>query len=172
MPAFVKKENKFYHPKVYILRNHRGLTVYTGSGNCTLGGIEKNVEVSLKTDDQVICDELLKWFNVQMKQGKAITEAFILAYEPVFERHKARANQDQKEMELLLSPNSADLNKIDFTGQFFEKAHYDAFSGAKPYSYEPEIDKEREAVRSNLFQLNSLLYPKIKAKKYRFHHPK
>jgi HKD family nuclease len=72
-----QKENKFYHPKVYILRNHQGLTVYTGSGNCTLGGFEKNVEVSLKTDDPKTCDELLKWFNSQMKQGKAITEEFI-----------------------------------------------------------------------------------------------
>ncbi|SDH49816.1 phospholipase D family protein [Mucilaginibacter gossypii] len=164
-----QKENRFYHPKVYILRNHKGLTVYTGSGNCTLGGFEKNVEVSLKTDDPITCDELLKWFNIQMKQGKAITEELIKAYEPVFTRRKERMKQDQKEMAQLLSPGTVNLDDINFNGQFFEKTHYNAFTGAKPYSYEPEIDKEREAVRNKLFQLHHLVYPKIKEKNWDLH---
>jgi phosphatidylserine/phosphatidylglycerophosphate/cardiolipin synthase-like enzyme len=112
-----QKENRFYHPKVYIIRNHQGLTVYAGSGNCTMGGFEKNVEVSLKSDDPVTCNELLKWFNTQMRQGKAITEEFIRSYEPVFERRKARVKQDQKEMAQLFSPEAIDLDGIDFTGQ-------------------------------------------------------
>jgi HKD family nuclease len=164
-----QKGDKFYHPKVYIVRNHQGLTAYVGSGNCTTGGFEKNVEVSLKTDDKVTCEELLKWFNTQMKQGKAITEDFIRCYEPFFERRKARVKQDQKEMAQLLSPETVDLEAIDFSGQFFERAHYEAFSGTKPYSYEPEIDKEREAVRAKLFQLHHLLYERIKARKWDLH---
>jgi HKD family nuclease len=163
------KENKFYHPKVYIVRNHQGLIAFAGSGNCTLGGFEKNVEVTLKTDDLPTCNELLKWFNSQMKQGKAISEEFIRSYEPVFERLNARLKQDRKEMEQLVSPNVINLDNIDFSDQFFEKAHYEAFNGIKPYSYEPAVDREREAVRAKLFQLHHLLYTKIKDKKWDLH---
>jgi HKD family nuclease len=164
-----QKDNKFYHPKLYIIRNHQGLTVFAGSGNCTLGGLEKNIEIALKTDDDITCKELLHWFQIQMKQGREITEEFIASYEPVYARRKARAKQDQQEMQQLLSPNTISLEKIDFTGQFFERAHYEAFTGTKPYSYEPAIDKEREAVRARLFQLHSLLYQKIKARKWDLH---
>jgi hypothetical protein len=72
-------------------------------------------------------------------------------------------------MEQLLSPDNINLDAIDFSGQFFEKVHYGAFTGGKPYSYDPETDREREAVRNKLFQLHHLLYPKIREKKWDLH---
>lgn len=58
------KKAKFFHPKLYILRIKNKLVAIVGSGNCTKGGLENNLEISVKIDDQDICKDLLKYFHI------------------------------------------------------------------------------------------------------------
>jgi HKD family nuclease len=166
---YFQKENRFFHPKLYLIKDHRGLTAFVGSGNCTDGGLENNIEISLKTDDKVTCDTLIGWFNTHYKQGKDLTVDFIEPYRLIYLRRKERLDQDKKDMQQIFGGNAIDLDNIDFTDQFFKKEHFAAFEGLKPFSYKPEIDMEREAVRTQLYVLHHMIEPLIKAKKWDLH---
>jgi HKD family nuclease len=54
-------QDKFFHPKVYIIKTGKKLTAYVGSGNCTQGGLDKNLELTIKIDDEAFCNNLLTW---------------------------------------------------------------------------------------------------------------
>jgi len=62
---FFNKE-KFYHPKLYIIKSDSEISAIVGSGNCTMGGLENNLEISIRIDDSETCEKLIKkgtWFG-------------------------------------------------------------------------------------------------------------
>lgn len=58
---------------------------------------------------------------------------------------------------------------MDLTNQFFTKEYYTAFEGMKPYSHEPEINKERQVVWNRLHDLHEWIYPTIQVKGWDLH---
>ncbi|MFM1998864.1 MAG: hypothetical protein RL204_811 [Bacteroidota bacterium] len=165
------KVNVLFHPKVYLIRTDNKLTAYVGSGNCTDGGLDKNLELSAKTDDQVFCESLLTWFNSLFKFGIAITEEFLQSYSLLFERRIKRMEQDKNELKIVFPDNNSMvyLDNIDFTNQFFKKEHFSAFEGTKPWLMTDAVNQERINVKNKLFKLHDKLYPNIQAQKWDLH---
>lgn len=165
------KVNMLFHPKVYLIRTGNKLTAYVGSGNCTNGGFDKNLELSVKTDEQVFCESLLTWFNSLFKFGIAITDKFLQSYSLLFERRTERMEQDKNELKIIFPDNNSivNLDNIDFTNQFFKKEHFAAFEGTKPFVMTDAVNQERINVKNKLFKLHDKLYPKIQAQNWDLH---
>jgi HKD family nuclease len=164
--------NILFHPKVYLIKSGNKLTSYVGSGNCTDGGFDKNLELSVKTDEQAFCEDLLTWFNSLFKFGIAITDEFLQSYSLFFERRAERIEQDKNELKNIFPVNNSkiiNLDNIDFTNQFFKKEHFAAFEGRKPRITTDAVNQERINVRHKLFKLHEKLYPKIQAQKWDLH---
>jgi len=162
------KPNELFHPKTYIVKSNGKLIAFVGSGNCTEGGFDKNIELSIKTDEQDFCNSLLKWFNALFKHSKSITEDFLQSYQILFDNRSERLKKDKLESKLIFPEESSSINldNIDFTNQFFKKEHFEAFEGNKPWISSPQVDGERRKVRSNLYKLHDIIHPRIKSKKW------
>ncbi len=161
----------FFHPKVYLSRRGDRLTAFVSSGNCTEGGLLKNREMSIKTDDENTCQDLLKWFTTLFKFGIPITQEFLDNYTIIFPSRIKRMEEDQADVTAVvdaLAPVGI-LDGIDFTNQFFKKEHFDAFIGNKPTLQDDKTNEERMAVRRRLFDLHFLLYPLIEKKHWDLH---
>jgi hypothetical protein len=160
------KSNKLFHPKSYLIRHGEKLTAIVGSGNCTAGGFEKNIELSIKTDDVEFCNGLRTWFISLSKQGRPLTTDFIDSYKLLFESRKDRMRKDRQEIEVIFSDNNSsfDINKLDLSNQFFKKEHFRAFEGSKPWDSSKKINEERKNVQKQLYKLNDLVLPLIKKK--------
>jgi HKD family nuclease len=165
------KPKELFHPKVYIFKSHDRLTAFVGSGNCTDGGFDKNLELSIKTDDQDFCNNLLKWFTALFKFGIPITDAFIESYSVLFERRTERIIQDKNELNAIMPDTNSKVNldKINFDKQFFKKEHFAAFEGTKPWKMSDSVNQERINVRIKLFKLHTKLYPKIQEERWDLH---
>lgn len=165
------KPNELFHPKVYIIRHGEDLISLVGSGNCTIGGFENNIEVSVKTNDHAFCVGQLKWFNALFKHARVINGDFLNSYRLLFENRKERMKKDRKEIELVFAKENSKINldKIDFKNQFFKLEHFDAFTNPKPWDFSDKVNQERNSVRKKLYKLNDLLLPKIKDKKWDLH---
>ena len=165
------KPKMLFHPKVYLIRSNNKLTAYVGSGNCTDGGLDKNLELSVKTDEQDFCNSLLTWFNNLFKFGIPITDDFLQSYSLLFERRMERMEQDKSELSIIFPDNNSKVNldNIDFTNQFFKREHFAAFEGTKPWKMTDDVNQERINVRNKLFKLHDKLYPKIKAQRWDLH---
>lgn len=165
------KPNEFFHPKVYLIKKNGQLTAWVGSGNCTTGGLDKNLELSIKVVDQDFCNGLVKWFNTLFKFGHYITDDFLHSYSLIYSNRIRRIVQDNAEVNAIIPDinSKLNLNTIDFTNQFFKKEHYAAFVGTKPWNMSDAVNQERINVRNRLFKLHSKLYPKIRALKWDLH---
>lgn len=169
------KAEILFHPKVYIIKSGNKLTAFVGSGNCTEGGFDKNIEVSLKTDDIDVCNGLLIWFNSQYKQGKSITNDFIEKYNKLFENRRNRLDLDKKDIKTLfpeieINPQqNISLENIDFTNQYFKRKHFEIFRGNLPSDESDFANKERQDVKRLLYKLRDKLNPKLKERKWDLH---
>lgn len=165
------KNERLFHPKAYIIKSKGKLTAFVGSANCSDGGLDKNLELSIKSEDQVFCSDLIKWFNAMFKFGIPITEEFLTSYSYFFEKRIARLAQDSSELNALMSSNiyNPNLDNIDFSNQFFKREHFAAFEGSKPLNTSDAVNQERINVRNRLFRLHDLLYPEIRKQHWDLH---
>ncbi|MFP2994365.1 phospholipase D family protein [Spongiivirga sp. MCCC 1A20706] len=160
-------KGQFFHPKVYLFRNGEHWTGFVGSGNCTRGGIESNLEMTLKTEDEHVTADLVKWFNLYyQKHGTNLTQEFIDDYEVLFSARKyleeeLRAKVSSFKNETGVSKGRRKLSDYVFTNQFFQFEHYNAFTGRKPILDTPETRQERFKVQEKLLELHKKLYPEI-----------
>lgn len=91
--------DKFFHPKVYIIRKNNELTAFVGSANSTNGGFKENIEMSLQTKDHKICSELIQWFEqALLPNTKQITVDFIKDYKPKYDNRMKRQKKDKEEI--------------------------------------------------------------------------
>ncbi|XLS30294.1 phospholipase D family protein [Flavobacteriaceae bacterium M23B6Z8] len=161
-------KGQFFHPKVYLFRNDEHWTGFVGSGNCTKGGIESNLEMTLKTADENVTADLVKWFNLYyQKHGTNLTQEFIDDYEVLFSARKdleeeLRAKVSSFKNETGVSKGRRKLSDYVFTNQFFQFEHYNAFAGRKPILDTPEARQERFRVQEKLLELHQKLYPEIR----------
>lgn len=162
------KDGKLFHPKLYIINTNGKYRAFVGSGNCTDGGLDKNIELGAKIDDANFCEKLLQWFSANNKHSRIITEEFLQAYELFFHKRKQRMEKEKEEMAQLFpgDDKGIDLESMDFKNQFFKREHFQAFEGKKPIDRSAKSNMERQNVRSQLYRLHDLLLPKIRAKKW------
>lgn len=92
----------FFHPKVYIIKSARELIAFVGSANCTMGGLEDNIEMSIGTKDHVICKNLIDWFEKDLvPNSQPLTIDFIKGYIPKYNSWTKRRKKEKKEIENL-----------------------------------------------------------------------
>lgn len=162
------KPDTLFHPKIYIIKTNEKLVAFVGSGNCTYGGLVDNIEMGAEIDDENYCKKALVWFNACSKTAQLITEEFLYSYESLFHKRNERIKKDQDELKSLFATynNTVNLDEIDFSNQFFQKEHFQAFEGKKPRDRSEESNRERHKVRNHLFNLHYQILPKIKEKKW------
>ncbi|KAA2215745.1 phospholipase D family protein [Maribacter flavus] len=173
-------KGQFFHPKVYLFRIGEQWTGFVGSGNCTKGGIESNLEMTLKTEDQDTLIELAEWFDLYFeKHGTPLTQEFIDEYVVHYSARKEleeelAAKVSKFKNETGVSKGRRKLSDYVFTDQFFQFEHYNAFTGSKPILDTPEARQERFKVQEKLLDLHEKLYPEIQKrgwKVYEHHMP-
>lgn len=161
------KPDRLFHPKVYLFKSNGKITAYVGSGNCTYGGFDKNVEVSIKTDDNNVCENLVQWFKTSFKFSILITDDFLENYRMIYKNRIVRMKDEKKELQILFPENyGSNLDQMDFINQYFKREHYAAFEGTKPWNTSAAANTEREKVRSLLFKLNDKLIPIFRSKNW------
>ena len=90
----------FFHPKVYIIKSGRKLTAFVGSANCTNGGLEANIEMSIGTKDKNVCKELIKWFEkTLLPASQPLSFDFINQYKPKYDNRLKRITKEKAEIE-------------------------------------------------------------------------
>lgn len=158
-------KGQFFHPKVYMFRLDDSWLAYIGSGNCTQGGLERNIEMSVKVEDEDTVEELIKWFGIYFdKHGEELTQDFIDEYTVMFNARRdleadLKAKIKNFKNETGVSKGRRKLSDYNFSGQFFQFEHYNAFTGTKPITDSPETRKERLVVQEKLLELHQELYP-------------
>jgi len=90
----------FFHPKVYIIRSSRQLAAFVGSANCTNGGLQNNIEMSIGTNESTICRELIDWFEKTLfPASQPLTSDFIKEYKPKYDNRFKRGKKEKEEIE-------------------------------------------------------------------------
>lgn len=78
--ARIATQDAYFHPKLYLIRKNRTYVAFIGSANCTNGGLENNVELSLRISDRNTCVDIKHWFISQNSHASPITRAFLDKY--------------------------------------------------------------------------------------------
>ena len=102
-------QKEFYHPKVYLIRQKNKYVAFLGSANCTLGGLNDNIEISVKLDDQKSCKDLLTWFEKLQKTSNPLTSSFLDKYTSDYQTRQKRKKEDER---------TAKLEKDDINEEF------------------------------------------------------
>jgi len=102
----VYSDKEYFHPKLYLIRKKNKFTGFIGSSNCTNGGLNSNIELTIQTDDQILCGQLLNWFNTLYTASKPLTKKFLNQYQDHYDTRKKADDQDRK----LVSKVKKDLN--------------------------------------------------------------
>jgi len=167
-------KNQFFHPKLYFFRINEDWTAFLGSGNCTKGGLESNIELSLKIEDPEVVQELLDWYETYYKLGTRLNQAWLDEYSLLYAKRKEKEQElkiltEQFKKSTGVSKGKKQLADYDFSNQFFTFEHYDAFTPPKPILDEPAPIGERMEVVKKLEQLHELIYPKIIKRGWNIH---
>lgn len=88
--------SQYFHPKLYLSKNSTEFTAFVGSANCTNGGLNSNIELSIKTTENRNCEELQKWFENLYDLGQPLTKKFLSKYQVDYDERKRRKVADEK----------------------------------------------------------------------------
>jgi len=92
----IHTEKEYFHPKLYLSKNKFDFTGFIGSANCTNGGLNSNIELSLMTKESQTCEDLKKWFENSFELGKPITSRFLSKYQADYDERLRRKREDEK----------------------------------------------------------------------------
>jgi len=92
----IHTDKQYFHPKLYLSKNKSDFTGFIGSANCTNGGLNSNVELSLMTKETQTCEDLKKWFEKTYKIGKPLTLPFLSKYQADYDERLKRKKDDEK----------------------------------------------------------------------------
>jgi len=87
-----------FHPKVYIVSSGNQLKSFVGSANCTNGGLDNNIEMTVEIDNQLTSKQLLKWFFKIQDKSQILTTDFIANYLPKYKNRLKRRKEEQTEI--------------------------------------------------------------------------
>jgi HKD family nuclease len=100
--------DEFFHPKVYIIKSARRLEAFVGSANCTMGGLEDNIEMTIGTKDKSVCQNLVNWFqNSLVPNSQPLTSDFIRDYKPKYDNRIKRRKKEKEEISELKEEEKA-----------------------------------------------------------------
>ena len=147
-------KNEFFHPKVYIIKSGKQLIAFVGSANCTNGGLEKNIEMSISFKDKNTCKQLIDWFQKYLlPKSQTLDSDFIKEYKPKYEKRIKRQKIDKHEIiEFKNKENKEFKSYIKSQDAFIKKLKL--FRATKKYQL---IIKERQQTIRRLKK--SLDYP-------------
>lgn len=146
-----------FHPKVYIIQTFDNLFVaFIGSSNTTSWGLEKNIEMNFKINDQKECKKLLDWFNSLYQNGYMITQFFLQDYKEKFTGIIPKTKRIQNEVEIIKS------NILKDKGQFFSTNQHTIFNEKYHRVNSKDFQMLRREVRDRLLELHNIIYPKFK----------
>ena len=146
-------DQQYFHPKLYLLKKRNLFKGFVGSANCTRGGLNTNVELTIAIDDQKACSQMLEWFEQLNKSGKPLTTKFITKYQADYiERQKKK-----KEDERLVKREKKELNN-EIKVTFSERNEF--LKVLKSYRRAKEYTEVKEIRKNSVNQLRlSLDYP-------------
>lgn len=145
-----------FHPKVYLIKKvDNSYTAFIGSSNTTSWGLEKNIEMNFKVNDQSECRKLLDWFNTLYNQGFIITDDFVKDYKSRFIRTSVKAKEISKEAEYLRSLITQN------NGQFFSRNQHEIFKKEYHRVDSQDLQKIRKEVRDKFLELHKDIYPQF-----------
>lgn len=154
----------FFHPKVYAFDlPYRKRIAFIGSGNFTMGGFQKNEELSYQIDTEKEVEEIKSWFNKYFEESLELTEKIIQEYEILYPLVKERENATRQEKKQFIDLVSGNFNwdNVDFDIQFFKRSDYQTFDNSKANLDTSEIRSERISVRAKFLDLHDILEPKL-----------
>lgn len=158
-------EDQTFHPKVYLIERICGNWIaFIGSANTTNGGLIGNVEMSIATEDQATCINLLNWFTDLSTNACELTPEFVREWRRTTSRIRQRQSANSADVidvrSLLKSKSEITTHQIKISeGQFFKTNHYEAFS--EPFWTDKSLkaNAERKKVWLRLAELDSRIYP-------------
>jgi HKD family nuclease len=89
---------EIFHPKVYIISSKNRLKSFVGSANCTNGGLDNNIEMTVEIDDQETSKQLLEWFLKIQNKSQILTTDFIADYVPKYKNRLKLRKEEQAEI--------------------------------------------------------------------------
>lgn len=148
-------QKEFYHPKVYLVRKGSKYTAFLGSANCTAGGFYKNIEISIKIENQRNCRELLMWFENLRKDSKPLTDSFIMDYTISYNKRVERKKADEHAVK-------KEKNKFNEEIKLNQKKRTDLVKMLKKYRANKEYQAVKKKQNRAVEELKlSLDYPKF-----------
>jgi HKD family nuclease len=85
---------EYYHPKLYLFKTGNLYKAFVGSGNCTNGGLNTNIELTIAIENQEICKQLKSWFEELFKNGIQLREDFLQSYKN--DERKKRHQEEER----------------------------------------------------------------------------
>lgn len=152
----VYTDKECYHPKLYLVRHNEQYFAFVGSANCTNGGLNNNIELTIGIDDQNSCKEILKWFNSLFVKSNTLTKPFIDKYALDYEVRKNKNKEDEK-----LANKEKKILIEEFEATLSERTEF--IEILKEYRREPgyvDVKKERKQVVEDLRK--TVDYPNFK----------
>lgn len=154
----------FFHPKVYAFDlPYRKQIAFIGSGNFTMGGFQKNEELSYQINTEKEVEEVKSWFNNYFEESIDLTEQIIQEYELLYPLAKERENVTRQEKKQFIDLVSGTFNwdNVNFDVQYFKRSDYQTFDNSKANLDTPEIRSERISVRAKFLDLHDILESKL-----------
>lgn len=115
----IYSEKEYFHPKLYLIQKGENFKGFVGSANCTIGGLNNNIELSIKLDDNENCKDLQSWFEKLYKISNPLTQKFIKSYTSKYEE---RIKREKEELKLVIKEKK-ELNE-EITATFLEKEEF------------------------------------------------
>ena len=163
--AIYKDSNHKFHPKVYLLKTEEKLIAFIGSANLTPSGLEDNIEMSFRTENQTECIKVLSWFEKLFQESYPLDDKNIEICERDFEEQEeqARKRKAKRRAIKLFRPERKEdqFTGIDFTDRYFKREHHLAFRKDLWRSNSPSATKERKKVVSRFEELHEEIYSKF-----------
>lgn len=92
----IHTDKQYFHPKLYLSKAKSDFTGFIGSANCTNGGLNSNVELSIMIKENQTCEDLKKWFEKTFDLGKPLTSQFLSKYQADYDERLRRKKEDEK----------------------------------------------------------------------------
>lgn len=163
--AAIFRNNKTFHPKVYLIKKQNGYIGFIGSANLTNGGLENNVEMNYLIKDQEQCASILQWFTDLLPESFPLTDDNIAEYESKFadiQESMEKMKKVRKRIKFTKPPREENsLDEIDFSDRFFKKEDHWAFRSELWEDDSPEANKERADAKKRFLHLHQLIYPQF-----------
>ncbi|TVZ26587.1 HKD family nuclease [Gillisia sp. Hel_I_86] len=152
----IHTDKQYFHPKLYLSKYKYDFTAFIGSANCTNGGLNSNVELSLMTKESQTCEDLKNWFEKIFDLGKPLTLKFLAKYQADYDERLRRKKEDEK----IAKKEKRDLKK-EVEATFIERREFIKVlkSYKKSKDYKTIVSDRKKAIKE---LRRSIDYPNFK----------